>query len=139
MSVEINAVYSGKLRCDAQHGPSGMTLHTDAPVDNGGSGSSFSPTDLVATALGTCVMTILGLIADRHDLNLEGMTVRVVKEMVADPVRRIGSLKTTVTVPAGAVDDQSMRSRLENAAGKCPVHQSLHPDIDAPIDFRYQS
>lgn len=138
MSVEIKAVYAGKLRCDATHGPSGMTLHTDAPVDNGGSGGSFSPTDLVATALGTCVMTIVGLIADRHELNLEGMQVTVLKEMVADPVRRIGSLKTTVTVPAGAVDDPAMRSRIETAAGKCPVHQSLHPDIDAPIEFRYQ-
>ena len=139
MGVEIKAVYSGKLRCDATHGPSGMSLHTDAPVDNGGSGSSFSPTDLVATALGTCVMTIMGLVADRHDLNLEGMQVNVVKEMVADPVRRIGSLKTTITVPAGAIDDPEMRGRIETAAGKCPVHQSLHPEIDAPIEFVYQS
>ncbi|KAA1262141.1 OsmC-like protein [Rubripirellula obstinata] len=137
MSVEIKAVYSGKLRCDATHGPSGMTLHTDAPVDNGGSGGSFSPTDLVGTALGTCVMTIVGLMADRHQLNLEGMQVHVVKEMIANPVRRIGALKTTVTIPAGVVDDPSMRLRIEAAARKCPVHQSLHPDIDAPINFRY--
>ena len=137
MSVEIKAVYSGKLRCDATHGPSEMTLHTDAPLDNGGNGGSFSPTDLVATALGTCVMTIVGLVADRHQLNVEGMQVSVVKEMVADPVRRIGSLKTTLTFPAGAIEDPEMRSRIEAAAGKCPVHQSLHPEIDAPIEFRY--
>ena len=137
MSVEITAVYSGQLRCDATHGPSGMTLHTDAPVDNGGNGESFSPTDLVATALGTCVMTILGLIANRHELDLKGTAVQVTKEMVADPVRRIGSLKTVVTVKASAVEDPSMRMRLEEAAGKCPVHKSLHPEIDAPIEFRY--
>lgn len=135
--VEINAVYSGKLRCDARHGPSGMALHTDAPVDNGGTGSSFSPTDLVATALGTCVLTILGLVSDRHSIDLTGTEVHVEKEMVAAPVRRIGSLKTTVTVPAGAVEDPEMRARLEAAARKCPVHQSLHPDIHALINFRY--
>jgi putative redox protein len=139
MSVEIKAVYCGKLRCDATHGPSGMTLHTDAPVDNGGNGESFSPTDLVATALGTCVMTIMGLMADRHDLKLDGLSVHVVKEMIATPVRRIGSLKTTVTIPPGVVDDPEMRTRIEAAARKCPVHQSLHPDIDAPINFRYQT
>lgn len=137
MAVEIDIVYSGKLRCDATHGPSGMTLHTDAPTDNGGSGSSFSPTDLVATALGSCVMTILGLVADRHQIDLTGTKVHVTKEMVADPVRRIGSLRTVVTVPAGSMDDPAMRTRLETAARACPVHKSLHPDIDAPIEFLY--
>jgi putative redox protein len=65
--------------------------------------------------------------------------VHVVKEMIATPVRRIGSLKTTVTIPPGVVDDPEMRTRIEAAARKCPVHQSLHPDIDAPINFRYQT
>jgi putative redox protein len=138
MAVEINGVYSGSLRVDATHGPSGMTLHTDAPTDNGGRGASFSPTDLVATALGTCVMTILGLVAERHQIDLAGSTVHVTKEMVVQPVRRIGSLKTIVTIAAEAVPDVEMRTRLEAAARKCPVHQSLHPDIDAPIEFRYR-
>ncbi|MGB7326020.1 MAG: OsmC family protein [Rubripirellula sp.] len=137
MAVEIDIEYAGNLRCDAVHGPSGMKLHTDAPTDNGGQGSSFSPTDLVATALGSCVMTILGLVADRHELDLTGTRVHVEKEMVADPVRRIGSLRTVVTVPAGVSIDDAMRTRLETAARKCPVHQSLHADIDAPIDFVY--
>ncbi|TWU49633.1 OsmC family protein [Rubripirellula reticaptiva] len=137
MAVEIDIEYAGNLRCDAVHGPSGMKLHTDAPTDNGGLGSSFSPTDLVATALGSCVMTILGLVAQRHELDLTGTRVHVEKEMVADPVRRIGSLRTVVTVPAGVLIDQAMRTRLETAARKCPVHQSLHTDIDAPIDFVY--
>lgn len=135
MSVEITAVYQGQLHCEATHGPSGNKLVTDAPTDNGGRGSSFSPSDLVATALGTCVMTIMGLVADRHDLDLSGTTIRVEKEMASTPVRRIASLKTKVTFPSGLDLQPEMRDRLVAAARKCPVHQSLHPDIDAPIDF----
>ncbi len=137
MSVEITAVYEGKLRCVATHGPSTATLATDPPVDNGGSGKEFSPTDLVATALGTCVLTTMGLVAARHDIDLSGMTIRVVKEMVQQPVRRIASLVTEIIVPAAAVTDPSMRDRLEAAAKKCPVHASLHPDIHAPLNFKY--
>ena len=137
MGVKIQAVYEGKQACRATHGPSQRELITDAPVDNGGSGSSFSPTDLVATALGTCIMTILGLIADRHGLKLEGMTVEVEKEMIQQPVRRIGALTTIVTVPQGACEDPEMRQRLETAAHHCPVHKSIHPDINAPIEFRW--
>jgi putative redox protein len=137
MAVIIEAVYAGGQSCRATHGPSGVQLTTDAPVDNGGKGSSFSPTDLVATALGTCIMTIMGLVSERHQLRLDGMTVRVEKEMIQQPVRRIGSLRTVVTIPANACDDPEMRKRLETAAGHCPVHQSIHPDIDAPIEFRW--
>ena len=137
MGVKIQAVYEGKQACRATHGPSQRELITDAPVDNGGSGSSFSPTDLVATALGTCIMTILGLIADRHGLKLEGMTVEVEKEMIQQPMRRIGALTTIVTVPHGACEDPEMRQRLETAAHHCPVHKSIHPDINAPIEFRW--
>ncbi len=137
MGVEIDTQYIGELHCQATHGPSGATLETDAPTDNGGRGASFSPTDLVATALGTCVMTILGLVAERHEIDLIGTKVHVSKEMITEPVRRIGSLRTVVTVPPGAVEDPSMRERMESAARKCPVHKSLHPDIDAPIEFRY--
>ncbi len=137
MSVNIQAVYTGNLGVRATHGPSGKELTTDAPVDNGGQGTSFSPTDLVATALGSCVLTIIGLMADRHDLDLNGTTVSVTKEMVAKPLRRIGRLETIVTVPQGRVVDTDMRKRLENAAHQCPVHQSLHADIDAPITFVY--
>ncbi|MFG0264731.1 MAG: OsmC family protein [Rhodopirellula sp. JB055] len=135
MSVEITAVYQGQLHCEATHGPSGTKLLTDAPTDNGGRGASFSPSDLVATALGTCVMTIMGLVADRHQLDLSGTAIRVEKEMASTPVRRIASLKTLVTFPAGLDLQPEMRDRLVAAARKCPVHQSLHPDIDAPIDF----
>lgn len=138
MAVEITGEYIGGLGVRAKHGPSGAELTTDAPTDNGGRGESFSPTDLVATALGTCIVTILGLVADRHDLDLKGTTVKTTKEMITSPVRRIGGLRTVVTIPAGRVEDAEMRKRLEVAAGKCPVHQSLHPDINAPIEFIYQ-
>ncbi|WP_442505372.1 OsmC family protein [Novipirellula sp. SH528] len=138
MSVNIQAIYTGKLGVRATHGPSGTELTTDAPVDNGGQGTSFSPTDLVATALGSCVLTILGLVAQRHEIELTGTKVSVTKEMIAQPVRRIGRLETIVTVPSGLVDDPAMRDRLESAARKCPVHQSLHSDIDAPITFVYE-
>ncbi len=139
MSVEITAVYQGQLNCLATHGPSGQQLTTDAPVDNGGRGTSFSPTDLVATALGACVLTILGLVSQRHDLDLSGTTVSVTKEMVQTPIRRIGRLVTIVTYPASLSLDEAMRTRLAAAARQCPVHQSLHPDIDAPIEFRIAS
>lgn len=138
MAVQIDATYLGELSVRATHEPSGNQLMTDPPVDNGGSGKSFSPTDLVATALGTCVLTIIGLVAERHDLKMEGTEVRVLKEMIDKPVRRIASLKTLVTVPAGAVKDAEMRKRLETAAHKCPVHQSLLAEIDAPIEFVYE-
>ena len=137
MAVEIQAIYTGKLGCRATHGPSGSVLRTDAPVDNGGNGESFSPTDLVATALGTCVLTILGLVSERHKLDLTGVEVQVTKEMITEPIRRIGVLRVRVSVPAQTVADDAMRTRLESAARKCPVHQSLHPDIEAPIEFNY--
>jgi putative redox protein len=137
MSVEITAVYEGKLRCVATHGPSKATVATDPPVDNGGSGVEFSPTDLVATALATCVLTTMGLVAERHQVDLTGMRIHVTKEMTQQPVRRIASLVTHITVPAAAVPDASMRTRLEAAANKCPVHASLHPDVNAPLHFEY--
>ncbi len=138
VSVKIQAIYKGSLRVESTHLPSGVQLTTDAPLDNGGTGSSFSPTDLVATALGSCVLTILGIVAERHEIDLSGTTVEVIKEMIAQPIRRIGSLETLVTVPAGRVLDASMRVRLEAAARKCPVHQSLLAEINAPIKFVYE-
>lgn len=133
--VQINIAYQGQLRCQATHAPSGTTLVTDAPVDNMGKGESFSPTDLVATALGSCILTIMGILAQRHELNLTGTTVTVKKEMVTQPIRRIGRLEVTVNVPVKVTDE--LRQRFENAAHTCPVHKSLHPDIDAPIIFHW--
>jgi putative redox protein len=141
MSVEITITYEGSLRCAATHSPSGTRLVTDAPVDNHGRGESFSPTDLVATALGTCIMTIMGIVAERGGLDLAGTRVHVVKEMIAAPVRRIGKLTVTVTVPTDKANRLSVadRAKLETAAGHCPVHQSLHPDIETPVRFVYET
>ena len=138
MGVNIDIVYEGDLHCRAQHRPSGATFGTDAPVDNGGKGESFSPTDLVATALGTCLMTIMGLVAKRQNIDLAGTRVHVVKEMVAQPARRIGSLKVEIRIPNGARIGPEDRKRLENGALTCPVHQSLHPDVAQPIEFIYE-
>lgn len=135
--VKITGKYEGSLACRTKHGPSGAELVTDAPVDNGGKGLSYSPTDLVATALGTCVMTIMGLVAARHDVQLEGMTFEVEKGMIQQPLRRIGTLKTVITIPANACNDPEIRKRIEAAALHCPVHQSIHPEIDAPIEFNW--
>lgn len=133
--VEINVTYEGQLRCKAVHGPSQCELSTDAPVDNQGRGESFSPTDLVATALASCVSTIMGIYAERHQVDLTGMQIHVEKHMSAEPPRRIAKLPVTVTVP-GKLNDSERRA-LEAAAAHCPVHQSLHPDIDAPLTFVY--
>jgi len=132
--VQIDTDYVGDLRCEAVHGPSGVTLTTDAPEDNHGEGRSFSPTDLVATALGTCIATILGIQAEKHDLDLDGIEIAVEKEMASNP-RRIASLRTDVTMPI-ALDEQT-RERVERAARHCPVDESIHPDIDVPITFHW--
>ncbi len=133
--VEVDARYLGGLRCEAVHGPSKSTLHTDAPVDNHGKGEAFSPTDLLAAALPCCIMTIMGIVAERHGLAIEGMTARTEKVMSADLPRRIASLRTTIEVPLAA--DHPQRVHLENAAKTCPVHKSLHPEIDAAIEFHW--
>jgi len=135
MGVEIDVTYEGDLHCLAIHRPSGNTLMTDAPVDNGGRGEAFSPTDLVATALGACLVTVMGLYANRQNMNLSGTRVHVVKEMVSDPVRRIGSLIVTVTLPKGYNFTEAQISALKQAASLCPVKQSLNPDVHVAMNF----
>lgn len=134
MMVEIDVVYRGSLRCSAQHLPSGVELATDAPKDNEGLGASFSPTDLLATSLGACMLTIMGIVARRHEWSLDGARVRVEKHMQAAP-RRVGRLVVRFSLPAAL--DRDARRRLEEAARACPVHASLHPDIEIPVEFIY--
>ena len=134
--VQIETTYDGQLRTTATHGPSGNSLITDAPVDNHGRGESFSPTDLVATALGTCMATVMGIFAERHAIDLKGMRVTVKKEMVQTPVRRIGRLAAEIHVPLPA--DHPHRAALERAALTCPVHASLHPDTEKPVTFHWK-
>ena len=137
MAVEINITYEGGLNCTATHGPSKNTLTTDAPVDNGGKGAAFSPTDLVATALGTCMATVMDLVARRNNLDIAGLQIQVIKEMTADPVRRIGSLKTRLVFPQGRPLSAADRAKLEAAARACPVKQSLHAEVKTPMEFVY--
>lgn len=133
--VKIDLEYTGDLHCEAVHGPSGARVQTDAPVDNGGKGSSFSPTDLVATALGGCMATIMGLYAARHDIDLKGMKISVTKEMSVAP-RRIARLIIRIEVPVSANSPHT--GALVRAAEGCPVHKSLHPEIEKPIEFIWQ-
>ena len=133
--VQSTVTYQGDLHCAAQHGPSGGTLDTDAPVDNNGRGQSFSPTDLVATALGSCMLTIMGIVASSLDVDLKGAVASVDKNMVADPQRRIGQLAVKIKVP-GDVSPEN-RKTLEEAAHTCPVAKSIHPDIDVPVLFEW--
>jgi putative redox protein len=134
--VQIEMTYDGQLRTTAKHGPSGNTLITDAPVDNHGRGESFSPTDLVATALGTCMATVMGILAECHAIDLRGMRVTVKKEMVQTPVRRIGRLTTEIHVPLRA--EHPHREMFERSVHSCPVHASLHPDVEKPVTFHWQ-
>ena len=133
--VEITVRYEGELRCSARHGPSGTTLLTDAPIDNHGKGESFSPTDLLAAALPACMMTIMGIVADREAIDLRGMTATTHKVMSTDAPRRIASLRTVISLPIPA--DSPHRAKLEQAAHTCPVSKSLMESIDAGVDFVY--
>ena len=133
--VEIQIAYEGDLRCTPRHVPSGTTFHTDAPVDNMGKGESFSPTDLVATALGTCMLTIMGIAANRMKVDLTGTRVRVTKEMTTTGPRRIARLGVTFDIPTKLSAEQ--KQQLEAAANACPVCKSIHPDVERPITFNW--
>ena len=133
--VTMRFEYEGNLHCRAIHGPSGAEIGTDAPTDNQGRGESFSPTDLVATALGTCMLTVMGIAARTLSLDVAGATAEVAKEMTASAPRRIASLAVTIRVPQ-AISPENQQ-KLERAVHSCPVHKSLHPDIEMPIAFAW--
>ena len=129
----IESTYEGQLRCQSSHGPSGTLLETDAPTDNQGKGERFSPTDLVATALSTCMLTIMGIVAERHGWSLEGCSARVEKTMSSEAPRRIAQLTVWVQLPAGLEAQQ--RSLLQRAAETCPVKVSLEGAI--PMELHW--
>ncbi|MEM8906253.1 MAG: OsmC family protein [Bacteroidota bacterium] len=131
MTTEV--IYNGDLRTTARHIKSGDSLITDAPTDNRGKGAAFSPTDLVATALGTCILTIMGIKARDKNWDMEGAKVAVTKTMGANP-RRIVKLEVIVTMPSKDYTPQ-MKKILEAAAHGCPVAASLHPDLEEIIHF----
>jgi putative redox protein len=131
--VRIQTEYQGDLRCTSVHTPSKTELATDAPVDNQGRGESFSPTDLIATSLGTCMLTTMGIVARTLDIDLTGATVTVDKEMSNTPPRRINRLIVAIRIPRTTSPEN--QQRLENAAHTCPVKRSIHPDIETPTEF----
>ena len=135
--VEIKLSYEGELHCSAVHTPSGNTLVTDAPVDNNGRGQAFSPTDLVATALASCVATVMGIVAARKQIAVEGMTVVVRKFMSEDLPRRISRLELDIAMPLLASHPD--RKVLESAARGCPVHHSIHPDIEVVMNWAWKA
>jgi uncharacterized OsmC-like protein len=135
--VEIKLSYEGDLHCSAIHTHSGNTLVTDAPVDNNGRGESFSPTDLVATALGACMATVIGIVARRKNIAVEGMAITVRKFMSEDSPRRINRLELDLEIPLPA--NHPDRPLLESAARGCPVHHSIHPDITVVMNWTWRS
>ncbi len=134
--VEVTVTYTGDLHTTAVHGPSQAKLETDAPVDNCGKGEEFSPTDLVGTAMATCMLTIMGIYAKNNDIDIEGATAVVQKEMTSELPRMIAKLNTVIEVPLPA--DHAHVEGLKQAALGCPVHRSLHTDIEKLVEFRWQ-
>lgn len=134
MAVSITGVYQGGLGLELVHGPSGTKIRTAAPVDNQGDGSSFSPTDLLAASLGSCMVTIMAIVGERDGLSLQGLAFKAGKHMATSP-RKVSKVALEITMPAGLSSEQ--RGKLERAALACPVKQSLPDDLETPVEFRY--
>lgn len=128
-------IYKGDLRCEATHTLSGTVIETDAPPDNNGKGERFSPTDLVATALAACMCTLMGIAAQTHGINADGIECEIVKVMAANP-RRIGEIQVTLNFPPLSYTDKE-KIILERAAMTCPVLESLHPDLKKTVSFNW--
>jgi uncharacterized OsmC-like protein len=128
--------YLGNLRTECEHLKSGSTYITDAPLDNQGKGEAFSPTDTVATGLANCMLTVMGIKARDLGVVLDGSTAFVTKIMASGP-RRIARIEIDMSLPAGV--SEKHRKILENTGNTCPVHHSLHPDIEKQIEFRWNS
>ena len=126
--------YTGELRTTCEHVRSGDSFITDAPVDNNGLGQAFSPTDTVATGLASCILTMMGMKASAHDVHLSNSTAEVTKHMASNP-RRISKIEIELSLPANVSDKH--RKILIHTANTCPVHHSLHPDIEKVITFNW--
>lgn len=132
--MTARVVYKGNLRTEATHLQSGSTIITDAPVDNHGKGEAFSPTDTVATALATCMITVMGIKAEEMQISLEGTTAEITKTMASNP-RRISKIEVNLQFPESYSEKHT--KILENTARTCPVLESLHPEIEKLITFSY--
>jgi putative redox protein len=129
--------YTGQLRTTAVHELSGNTIITDAPPDNNGRGEAFSPTDLLATSLGNCMLTIMGILANRIEVNIDGTKAEILKVMASDP-RRVAEVHVTFTMPERSYSSKE-KQMLVNAAHTCPVALSLHPNIKQVVNFVWAS
>ncbi len=134
MPVRITGTYQDGLKTTLEHGPSGAELRTAAPVDNRGDGSSFSPTDLLAAALGSCMVTTMAIVAEREGIPFSGAEFSLEKHMQSEP-RRVGSVPVRIRMPQGLTGEQ--RARLERVARSCPVDRSLHSDVQREVEFVY--
>jgi uncharacterized OsmC-like protein len=134
-SVQMRAESAPKFKVKLTHGPSGSAITTEAPKDNGGTGSSFSPTDMVGAALASCALTTMALFASREGISWGETSAQVEKRMESNPRRRIGELNLEIQMPSGLTREQ--RTRLEEVGRNCPVALSLHPDLRMPIRFSY--
>jgi len=132
--MTAKVLYTGNLRTECTHTRSGSIIETDAPVDNRGKGERFSPTDLLATSLATCIVTTMGIAGDTHGINIDGTECEVEKIMVADP-RRVGEVKVKILMPSGRLFSDKDKTIMERAAHTCPVAKSLHPDLIQSITF----
>ena len=132
MTSEI--IYKGALRTEAKHLQSNTVIETDAPVDNQGKGERFSPSDLLATSLGSCMLTIMGIKARDMNISLDGTQVSIQKNMKSEP-RRVGGIDVRFDFPSNLQLDEKQKTILEKAALTCPVAKSIHPDIEMNVDF----
>lgn len=133
--VEMTLVYEGGLHTRAAHGPSGSQLETDAPVDNQGKGEAFSPTDLLATSLASCMLTTMAIVGEREGWKIDGAKARVEKHMQLEPRRRVGRVVVELDMPGGLPAEA--RERLEQTARGCPVAASIHPDLEVDLRLRW--
>ena len=133
----VKTSYLGDLRTESIHLQSGNQLITDAPTDNMGKGEAFSPTDLLATATGTCMLTTMAIVAQRDGIELAGSEVEVTKIMSQTPPRRVARLEINLKLKTNIVLSVEQIQKLENTAHKCPVSLSLHPDLEQVISFEW--
>jgi putative redox protein len=133
--ITVSTIYKGNLRTEATHVRSGQVIITDAPLDNNGKGEAFSPSDLMSAALGSCMLTIMGIAANNHGFSIEGSRLEVTKVMASNP-RKVSEIQVDIFLPPIAYTD-SHRRILEAAARTCPVALSLHPDLNQKLNIHY--
>jgi len=133
--MTIETIYTGELRTQATHLASQNTIITDAPIDNNGKGEAFSPTDLLAASLGSCMLTIIGIAANTHGFSIDGTRISINKIMAANP-RRIGEIVIDFTFPLNSYNEKE-KLLIEKAAATCPVALSLHPDLIQTVNFNW--